>query len=432
MSKKAQSKFTVIWKETYRRNVKSIGFIFMVLMPIIMFGIMSIVFNVISSERQKATQATVSIVSIDTTLAQTVINTNMGLTIVPVTTEKEAIEKLSEDEIDGYIILSRDNQQNITMALNRKATSKEVDTTHLEKLLQSYRLTEKATATGVSMEQLGELTNVKIIKHQNKLNAQALSNGVAQIDDEGNVKDTIRRGVAYGVVIIMFIFVMNYAGAMGQEIATEKGTRMMEVVLSSTTAKTHFYGKFFGVIMVLLTQLACYVVMAIPAYFLMDSFKAMINQIFPSVDLLATISDMLIFSIIFTLIGCLIYISLSAFFGSIVSKVEDVAKAMTPLTLVGMAGFYIGMFALSMPNNIVVRIASLIPLTTPFVMPFRLAAGTVSMEELIVVTAISIVTAFVVLYFSVLFYKTNILIYSDKGTFKAFKQSLILFKQNKK
>lgn len=432
MSKRAQSKFTVIWKETYRRNVKSIGFVFMVLMPIIMFGIMSVIFNVISSERQKASQATVSIISTDVALTQVVNQSQTGLKFVSVTNEQEAMAKLSEDIIDGYVVLSRDKDQNISMVLNRKATSKEVNTTNLEGFLQSYRLTEKAAAAGVSMAQLSELTNVKVAKHENKLNAQALSNGIAQIDDEGNVKDAIRRGVAYAVVILMFMFVMNYATTMGQEIATEKGTRMMEVVLSSTTAKTHFYGKFFGVIMVLLTQLACYIAMAIPAYFLMDSFKAMINQLFPSIDLLATISDMLIFSVIFTLIGCLIYISLSAFFGSIVSKVEDVAKAMTPLTLVGMAGFYIGMFALSMPNNVVVRIASLIPLTTPFVMPFRLAAGTVAMEELIVVTAISIVTAFVVLYFSVVFYKTNILIYSDKGAFKAFKQSFTLFKQNKK
>lgn len=432
MSKKSQSKFTVIWKETYRRNVKSIGFVFMVLMPIIMFGIMSVIVNVISSERQKATQATISVISTDAALTQTVINTNTGLIIIPVTNEKDAMEKLSEDEIDGYIVLSRDKERNINMALNRKATSKEVDTTNLERVLTTYHLTEKAIENGVSMAQLNELTNVKVAKVENKLNAKELSNGVAKIDDEGNVKDALRRGVAYAVVIIMFMFVMNYASAMGQEIATEKGTRMMEVVLSSTTAKTHFYGKFFGVIMVLLTQLACYVVMSIPAYFLMDSFKQMITQLFPSVDVLSTISDMLIFSIIFTLIGCLIYISLSAFFGSIVSKVEDVAKAMTPLTLVGMAGFYIGMFALSMPNNVIVRIASLIPLTTPFVMPFRLAAGTVAMEELIIVTVISLITAVVVLYFSVIFYKTNVLIYSDKGAFKAFKQSFALFKQNKK
>lgn len=432
MSKKPQSKFTVIWKETYRRNVKSVGFIFMVLMPIIMFGIMSVIFNVVSSERQKATQATISVISTDTELVQAVNSAPTGLTIVPVNNEKEAMAKLSDDAIDGYVVLSRDAQQNISMSLNRKATSKEVDTINLEQVLTSYRLTEKAAASGVSIAQLSELTNVKIDKNENKLNAQALSNGVAQIDDEGNVKDSIRRGVAYGVVTIMFIFVMNYASAMGQEIATEKGTRMMEVVLSSTTAKTHFYGKFFGVIMVLLTQLACYVLMSIPAYFLMDSFKQMITQLFPSVDILATISDMLIFSVIFTLIGCLIYISLSAFFGSIVSKVEDVAKAMTPLTLVGMVGFYIGMFALGMPNNVVVRVASLVPLTTPFVMPFRLAAGTVAMEELIIVTVISLVTAVVVLYFSVMFYRTNVLIYSDKGALKAFKQSFALFKQNKK
>ncbi|MBS4770148.1 ABC transporter permease [Carnobacteriaceae bacterium zg-ZUI240] len=431
MSKKVQSKFSVIWKETYRRNVKSAGFIFMVLMPLIMFGIFSVVFSVISGERAKANEATISLVSTDNALVQAIKASPIKLTFVDVANEQEAVQKLSDSTIDGYVVLSRNAQNDISVTLNRKATSKDANLDMLRQVVQAYRLNEKSVQLGVSPNQLQALTDVKVAFSENKLNEVALANGMVQIDDEGNAKDILRRGVAYAVVIIMFMFVMNYAGAMGQEIATEKGTRMMEVVLSSTTANTHFYGKFFGVVMVLSTQLLCYVAMAIPAYFFIDTFKEMINQFIPNVDILSTISDMIIFSIIISLIGCLIYISLSALLGSIVSKVEDVAKVMTPVTLIAVAGFYVGMFALSMPNNPVVRIFSLIPLTTPFVMPFRLAAGTVSIEELFLATGISLLSAVVILYISVLFYKTNVLIYSDKGAIKALKQSLMLRKQNK-
>lgn len=72
------------------------------------------------------------------------------------------------------------------------------------------------------------------------------------------------------------------------------------------------------------------------------------------------------------------YVVLAAFFGSLVTKIEDVNKAVTPIVFIAMIGFYGGLFAFGAPDQPLVLILSYIPLFTPFIMPFRIAAETVT------------------------------------------------------
>lgn len=103
----------------------------------------------------------------------------------------------------------------------------------------------------------------------------------------------------------------------------------------------------------------------------------------------------------------------------------------TPIIFTALAGFYIGMYAMTSTNNPIVRIGSQIPLFTPFVMPFRIAAETVSNPEIVLSIIISIIFMVLCLWFSAVFYKSNVLIYSDKGLINTFKRSFALWKSEK-
>ena len=72
--------------------------------------------------------------------------------------------------------------------------------------------------------------------------------------------------LAMGITILLFVFISSYSSIIAQEIASEKGTRIMEVILSSTKAQTHFYGKLTGVILVALTQIFIYGVAFVLGY----------------------------------------------------------------------------------------------------------------------------------------------------------------------
>lgn len=206
----------------------------------------------------------------------------------------------------------------------------------------------------------------------------------------------------------------------------------MEIILSSISATTHFLGKMVGVGLVILTQLAAYVVI----FFLvrlviqqMDFFNFLDE--FDIGYYISNSGNVLALGALYAVIGILIYTSIAGFLGSLVSTTEDVNKMITPIIFTALAGFYIGLYANVSTNNPIVRIGSQIPLFTPFVMPFRIAAETVGSGEIILSFVLSIIFMILCLWFSTVFYKSNVLVYSDKGLINTFKRSFALWKSEK-
>ena len=101
------------------------------------------------------------------------------------------------------------------------------------------------------------------------------------------------------------------------------------------------------------------------------------------------------------------------------------------MTLTMVIGLYVGMFALSSPYNIVVRITSYIPFWTPFIMPFRIAADSVTQTQLIISLIAAFVFALLCFRFATIFYKSNVLTYSDKGIMGRIRQSYTLLKSER-
>ena len=120
------------------------------------------------------------------------------------------------------------------------------------------------------------------------------------------------------------------------------------------------------------------------------------------------------------------YMFIAAFLGSLITKTEDINKAATPLSLIVMLGFYIGLFAMAQPENTVVVITSFVPLLTPFVMPFRIATDTVSGLHVWLALGGSALFTVLLAYISLIFYRANVLIYSDTNFINTLKQSWTL------
>ena len=126
------------------------------------------------------------------------------------------------------------------------------------------------------------------------------------------------------------------------------------------------------------------------------------------------------------------YMFIAAFLGSLITKAEDVNRAATPLTLVVLLGFYIGFFAMAVPENPVVVVSSFIPLLTPFVMPFRIATNTVSNLHVWLSVGGSVLFTVLLAYVSLIFYRANVLIYSDTNVWNTIKQSWTLIRSENK
>lgn len=205
----------------------------------------------------------------------------------------------------------------------------------------------------------------------------------------------------------------------------------MEVLLSSMKAKTHYYGKLLGVLLVALTQLLIYGVALVVGY---RQFKnlPMVKGMIENVSLTSIFGSNILIIVGFMLVGIFLYAVLSALCGSLVSKPEDTAKAIQPVMYLSMIGYMLGLIlGSSDPTNVIIKVTSYIPFLSSYSMPIRLASGTAAMSSAFISLGILVLFTGLLTIFSAQLYKSNVLVYSEGGTLSALKQSIAIMRNNR-
>ena len=147
--------------------------------------------------------------------------------------------------------------------------------------------------------------------------------------------------VFYVTVIVMFFIIINYASQIGTEVAMEKTSRVIEMIVSSVAPVTHLLAKISAMISVSLTQLAIFIAAILIAIQLFDFSEIISDFGLEANDQTLT---MIIYSVIFLILGLILYLSIAAMLGSFISRMEDLQQALLPVTMFSLIGFYIAIF----------------------------------------------------------------------------------------
>ncbi len=416
------SKFWVITKDVYRKNVRSISFIIMLLVPFIAAAGLYIINQVTDNATEEGDTIGV-VVQGDSDLLNTVEVQTVLDSMTVLNSKEQGEEQLKEEEIDGLLLLSVEKEQingefyssntmpQVTMALNQQ----------LNQLQSSLR----AKALGLSEEEVASL-NASVPFSVQKITFN--ENGEMNTEEDFT---SIRLVVGMATTILLFIFIVTYASIIAQEIASEKGTRIMEVILSSVSARSHFYGKLAGILLVALTQIVVYAVsIGLGFYWLKNN--STVQAFLAEFSIRDILGEFLVYTLLYLILGILIYAVLAALCGSLVSKVEDVSKAILPVTYLSLAGYMIGLsLGMANPDHLVIRVTSFIPFFSSYTMPIRLANNFVSTGEVLLSLMILVLSIVGLIIFSERMYKANVLVYNDNGIFAALKQSISLMTKNK-
>lgn len=415
------SKFWVIVSETYRKNVKSVSFIVMLLSPVLMLLVGGIIGYMVT---MSSSGTKLAVVSPDEEIRQVFLQNKGSYQIdKAVKTEKQAKKALEKKTIDGYFLIDKKDQR-LHGKLFVSSTGDQQLTEELGQQLTRVQSMMVAKQLALSAKDLAALQSSAQI--QSKI--ITFKDGKVEEKDNNSMVMTF---VAMAVSALIFMFVVFYASIIGQEIASEKGTRIMEIILSSTKATTQFYGKLLGILLVCLTQIAVYAVIGIGSYFVGKN-NEMVQSVFQIIPKFSIKPSFIFLSITFFLLGTILYAIISALLGSLVSRTEDVAKAIQPLTFLAMIGFYVGYFVgLSNPSSIILTIFSYIPFFSPFTMPFRMANETVSLSGEWISLLVLIVGTGVLAWISGLFYQSSVLVYGDGSLWKNFRQSIVIWKNER-
>lgn len=319
--------------------------------------------------------------------------------------EASAQAAIKDEKIKGYLTI--DQEDSVIKAVYHGETSLETGI----KLAVTNKLNELQYQLNRSAANLSQ--------EQEKRLSQTVD-FTEKIDESKENKKMVQTIAAAGLGFFLYMILITYASVTAQEVASEKGTKIMEVVFSSIRASHYFYARMIALLLVILSHIGIYVVGGLAAILLFKDIPILAQS-----GILNHLGEAFsLNTLLFVLVSLFMYVVLAAFLGSMVSRPEDSGKALSPLMILIIAGF-VGVTSLGAAgDNLVLKIGSYIPFISTFFMPFRAINGYASGLEAWISLAITVAFAVTATVFIGRMYASLVLQTDDLGIWKTFKRAL--------
>jgi ABC-2 type transport system permease protein len=264
-------------------------------------------------------------------------------------TDREAIaDALETGNLDAAVL----DDDTILFGANRPAPLETI----LEIALRQSRLLDRLADAGLDDAVLASIFTADD-------DISILSTGP---DDSGS------EGIAFAAVVLLFVVINTYGQWVLMGVLEEKSTRVVELVVSSTSVRSLLAGKVIGIGVLGLAQLILLIGLALAAGSVLDLFTLPTGSV-PAAA----------WSIVWFVLGFAFYAVLNAAAGSLVSRTEDAQAAATPIALVAVAAYLIT-FAVILPNpdSTAATVLSLLPPIAPIAFPARIGFSGVPAWEI--------------------------------------------------
>ena len=210
--------------------------------------------------------------------------------------------------------------------------------------------------------------------------------------------------------IILFYAIYFCAYQVSSSITTEKTSKIIETLVTSTSPRTIVLGKTLGIGIVGLIQM---IVIVGTAFISAKSFldPELLNSV---LDMSNITPYLAVITIVYFILGYLIYALLYALTGSTISKPEDIQSANSPVAIFAVISFYLSYFTMMNPTSNLNIFASLFPFSAPFCMPFRIMMGLASVTDVVISIVILLASILIVAQVAIKIYSNAILNYGTK------------------
>lgn len=382
----------IVAGDSFKKQMKSIAFWAMVLVPILVMLVpLGINYFLEKSDAKKLGD--------DTSKYQLVADESIKPYLKDMendfvfVTEKEAKAKLEDEKIDSYAKFWIENAR-VRLIINTKTMDAKA-VANLPKLADQIQNQVNLENADLSLEQESFMTRESYIK-------------IKQIDKG---KSLFIFASYYILLFFMYFMLIMYSNILIVDIATEKGSKMIEFIFSSVSAKDYFAGKIMGNFFAIILHSIIYIILGIITYFIAKS-KGLLDLIKINIaidrGMILTIGGIFILIIL----SLLAYMIIAAMLGSLASKQEDASKVATPLMVTIIGAFMIAMIFINRPVNLFVKVASYVPYISVFFMPLRLIKANAGLSQAGISIAILLASLYISYILASRVYKKHILNYS--------------------
>ena len=267
-------------------------------------------------------------------------------------------------------------------------------------LQEVYRI-NAMVQNGLTPEQAGEIMSVQIESGTETLGKDQMQNFF----------------YTYIMIFALYMVILLYGQMVATNVATEKSSRAMEVLVTSAKPTAMMFGKVLASCIAGFSQLVLIFGTAILLY--------NVNKEALSNPLIASIFDipieLFIYLIVFFVLGFLIYAFMFGAIGSTASKLEDINTSVMPITFLFIIAFMVVMFSMSSGSvdNTAMLVCSYIPFTSPMAMFTRICMSTVAWYEIAVSIAILVGSTIGIGILSAKIYRVGVLLYGMPPKFSS-------------
>ena len=209
--------------------------------------------------------------------------------------------------------------------------------------------------------------------------------------------------------------IMLYGQLVATNVATEKSSRAMEVLITSAKPASMMFGKVLASCIAGFAQLIAVFGSAILFY---GVNKSAWNDNMMIASFFNIPVDLFVYMLVFFALGFLVYAFLYAAVGSTASKLEDINTSVLPITFLFIIAFMIVVFAMAGGNvdTTLMKICSYIPFISPMAMFTRICMSTVAWYEIAISIAVLIGSTVGIGFLSAKIYRVGVLLYGRKPT----------------
>ncbi|HYK72811.1 MAG TPA: ABC transporter permease, partial [Pseudoneobacillus sp.] len=367
------SKFWIILFHTYVSKIKTKSFIITTVISVaILLGLtnMNRIIDIFDKEDAKKIIIIDETGKLQSSLIEQIKTIDKELVVESYTGSSDEAEKqIEEGKYNGLLTLSFNKEELPEATYKSKSIAETEISGELERALQQLKTVITASKINLTMEQLVKLNEPV---HFEKI---ALEKD-AKTEEELNQA----RGLVYVLLFIIYFSVIMYANMIAMEVATEKSSRVMEILISSVSPVKQMFAKILGIGLLSLTQLA--IQLSVGYISIKRNLSTLDGGFFEFFGFNNLPISTIIYAVVFFVLGYFLYATLAAFLGSLVSRIEDVQQMITPMTLLVVAGFMLAMFGLGNPEASFVRITSYIPFFAPMIMFLRVGMLSIPVWEI--------------------------------------------------
>ncbi|MBV6419659.1 MAG: putative protein YhaP [Ignavibacteriaceae bacterium] len=302
--------------------------------------------------------------------------------------------KVFDNLIKGYLILSTNSNDSLTAEFRTNVIGSLRVAERLEEALNKFQMEQVLEKAGVNIALLNHIQNRTVVQQK-------------KISEDGKIseQDFFSTFFLSVIFILLLMMMVVYSGQMMvRSLIEEKSSRLIEMLISSSTPDELLTGKILGLSMLGLTQMLIWILIGL-------SLAA--SALIPAAAFRNLLPMLLYF-----ILGYLFYASLFVGIGSSVNTEQEAQHITTYLSLILMLPVVIALPAIQNPDFLLTKIFSYFPLTIPTVMILRLNIEDVSTIEIIATIGILIISTLIVTKISAKIFKVGILSYSNRPGLK--------------